>query len=262
MQNILSKLIILLVALSFSACGLLPEQVDETKNWSDVKLYTEAKDELSSGNYDRSISLFEKLESRYPFGNYAKQAQIEVAYAYYKQDDTLQALAAVERFIKLHPQHPNVDYAYYLRGLINFNENRGMGVFARQDPTERDSKATRDAFDAFKSLVTQFPNSKYTPDATARLKYLLNAMAQYEVHVAKYYYSRGAYLAAANRAQFAVAQYQGTPAIKEALIILVNSYGALDMSELRNDAKRVLDLNYPSAQNEDADKASWWQFWK
>ena len=160
---------------------------------------------MNGGHYEAAIKLFEKLETNYPFGNYAAQAQMEIAYAYYKTQDQAQALAAVERFIKLHPNHPQVDYMYYLRGLINFNDQIGfLSVVYAQDPTERDPKATRESFAAFKELVDKFPNSKYTPDAIARMKYLINAMAQYEVHVANYYYRRGAYLASLNRAQGAV----------------------------------------------------------
>src|SRR5437899_6911064 len=150
MQKKLLKLATVGFVMLLSACSLLPDKIDETKAWSASKLYSEARDELAGGNYDKSIQYFEKLESRYPFGTYAQQAQMEVAYAYYRQNDQPQALAATERFIKLHPNHPNVDYMYYLRGLINFNDKSGMFDFiTRQDPSERDPKATRDAFDAF-----------------------------------------------------------------------------------------------------------------
>ena len=204
------------------ACSLLSEKADETKAWSVTKLYSEAKDELAGGHYERAVALFEKLESQYPFGPYAQQAQMEIAYAQYKAGDQALALAAVERFLKLHPNHPKVDYIYYLRGLINFNDQLGfMSAIYSQDPTERDPKATRDAYAAFQALVDKFPTSSYVPDATARMNYLINAMAQYEVHVAKYYYRRGAYLAAANRAQGAVNDYRGAPAIEEALLMMV-----------------------------------------
>ena len=195
----------LALAFALTGCGLLPDKVDETKDWSAAKLYSEARDELNTGNYEKAIQYFEKLESRYPFGTYAQQAQMEIAYAYYRQGEQPQALAAVERFIKLHPNHPNVDYMYYLRGLINFNDRLGLFDFiAKQDPSERDPKAAREAFDSFKQLAERFPNSIYTKDAISRMKYLVDAMAQYEVHVASYYYRRGAYLAAANRSQIAV----------------------------------------------------------
>lgn len=265
MQKTLLKIAAVALAFSVSACGWLPEKIDETKGWSASKLYSEARDELASGNYEKAVSHFEKLESRYPFGTYAQQAQMEIAYAHYRQGDAPQALAAVERFIKLHPNHPNVDYMYYLRGLINFNDRGSFFSFlTKQDLSERDSKATREAFEAFKQLAERFPNSTYTPDAIARMKYLVNAMAQHEVHVANYYYRRGAYLAAANRAQLAVAEYREAPAIEEALFIMMRAYDALGMKELRDDAERVLKTTFPNSvyfsggpKKDDA----WWKFW-
>lgn len=238
----------LALAFALTGCGLLPDKVDETKDWSAAKLYSEARDELNTGNYEKAIQYFEKLESRYPFGTYAQQAQMEIAYAYYRQGEQPQALAAVERFIKLHPNHPNVDYMYYLRGLINFNDRLGFFDFiAKQDPSERDPKAAREAFDSFKQLAERFPNSIYTKDAISRMKYLVDAMAQYEVHVASYYYRRGAYLAAANRAQIAVKEYRDAPAIEEGLSIMVRSYDALGLTDLRDDAARVMKASFPNS---------------
>lgn len=265
MQKKLSKIATVVLALSISACSLLPEKIDETKTWSASKLYSEAREELASGNYDKSVQYFGKLESRYPFGTYAQQAQLETAYAYYRQADQPQALAATERFIKLHPNHPNVDYAYYLRGLINFNDRvSAFNFLSRQDATERDPKAAREAFDAFKQLVERFPDSSYTPDAIARMKYLVNAMAQYEVHVANYYYNRGAYLAAANRAQYAIKEYPDAPALEEALFVMVRSYDALGMTELRDDSERVIKANYPNSvyyRGGPIKDNPWWKLW-
>lgn len=265
MHKHFSKLIALVLAASLSACGVFSETIDETKSWSPNKLYREAKDEIASGNYDKGIEYLEKLESRYPFGIYAQQAQMEIAYTYYRQNDQAQALAAVERFIKLHPNHPNVDYMYYLRGLINFNDRVGlMNYVFKQDLSERDPKAAQDAFDSFKHLVANYPDSIYAEDAHLRLKYLINALAQYEVHVANYYYRRGAYLAAANRAQLAVTKYAEAPAVEEALLVLVRSYDKLGLTDLRDDADRVLQKNFPdskylkSVQKTDT---SWWKLW-
>ena len=152
-KNLLKLLALFLLAVSLAACGLLPEKIDETASWPAGKLYREAKDEMRSGNYEKAIEYYEKLESRYPFGVFAQQAQIDIAYAYYRDNEPAQALAAVERFIKLHPNHPNIDYMYYLRGLINFNDRVGLLNFAfRQDLSERDPKAAQDAFDSFKLL--------------------------------------------------------------------------------------------------------------
>lgn len=265
MQKKLSVLVATCALLGLSACSLLPEKTDETKNWSATKLYDEARQEMDGGHYESAIKLFEKLESNYPFGTYAAQAQMEIAYAYYKSQDQAQALAAVERFIKLHPNHPQVDYMYYLRGLINFNDQIGFLSFIyEQDPTERDPKATREAFAAFKALVDKFPNSKYAPDSIARMKYLINAMASYEVHVANYYYRRGAYLAALNRAQTAVSDYSDAPAREEALYIMTRCYDKMGMLDLRDDTARVFLKNYPNSHFINPNAAvgkPWWKFW-
>jgi outer membrane protein assembly factor BamD len=265
MQKKLLVVVATSVLLGLSGCGLLPERTDETQKWSAEKLYAEARGEMSSGQYDAAIKLFQRLESNYPFGTYATQAQMEIAYAHYKAQDQAEALAAVERFIKLHPNHPQVDYMYYLRGLVNFNDQIGfLSVIYAQDPTERDPKATREAFAAFKALVDKFPNSKYAPDAIARMNYLINAMASYEVHVANYYYRRGAYLAALNRAQNAVSDYSESPSREEALFIMIRAYDKMGMFTLRDDTQRVFLKNYPNSRfmnpNAPGD-AAWWKFW-
>jgi outer membrane protein assembly factor BamD len=244
---------------------LLPEQSDETRGWSANKLYTEAKSELGDGNYEKAIKLYEKLESRYPYGRYAQQAQLEIAYAYYKDKDVASATAAADRFIKLHPNHPSVDYAYYLRGLASFNDDLGLfGSYTGQDLTERDPKASREAFQAFKDLVTRFPDSKYTPDSIQRMNYLVNALASHEVHVARYYMKRSAFVAAANRAQYALKNYPQAPANEEGLLILVQAYDKLGMTDLRDDAERVLKTNFPKSKyltGKATDGKSWWQIW-
>ncbi|WP_291994769.1 outer membrane protein assembly factor BamD [Candidatus Accumulibacter sp. ACC003] len=255
----------LFVATLFSGCGLFPESKDETIGWSANKLYAEAKDALNDGSYTKAVKYFEKLESRYPYGRYAQQAQIEIAYAYWKDQEPASAIAACDRFIKLHPNHPNVDYVYYLRGLINFNEDLGLlGAISNQDMTERDPKGARESFDAFKELVTRFPDSKYTPDALLRMKYLVNALARLELHVARYYMKRGAYLAAANRAQYAVINYPGTPSTEEALFIMVKAYDLLGLDDLRDDAERVMRKNYPDSEYYIRGlerQEPWWKLW-
>ena len=248
-----------------AACGLLPEEHDETKGWSAEKLYSEAKDLLDHGTYEQAIKYYEKLEARYPYGRYAQQAQLEIAYAYYKDKEPTQAVAAADRFIKLHPNHPGVDYAYYLRGLANFNDSLGiLGYVSGQDVTERDPKAAREAFESFKELTTRFPESRYLSDSVARMNYLVNTLAAHEIHVARYYLKRGAYVAAANRAQFALTTYPRAPANEEGLVILVRSYDALGMKVLRDDAERVLVKNFPNSQylKDGLHKGgSWWQIW-
>lgn len=256
---------LLAVLLLVAGCGLLPEQADETAGWSANKLYAEAKTAMGDGAYDKAVKYFEKLEARYPYGRFAQQAQLEVAYAYYKQQEKPQAIAACDRFIRLHPNHPNVDYAYYLKGLVNFNEDLGMlGHVSMQDLTERDPKAAAESFDAFKALVQKFPDSKYAQDATLRMAYLVNALASHEVHVAHYYMRRGAYVAAANRAQTTLKTYPDAPANEEALFIMVKAYDALGMNDLRDDAERVMRQNFPNSKyyQRGLDRTEpWWKLW-
>src|SRR5574338_1048182 len=182
MAKLILRSLAVIAALLLAACGLLPEEKDETAGWSAQKIYTEAKDAMSEGGYDRAIKLFEKLEARYPYGRYAQQAQLDVAYSYYKTQEPASAIAAADRFIKLHPNHPNVDYAYYLKGLANFNDDLGlMGIVTEkilnQDMSERDPKASHESFENFKELVNRFPKSKYAPDAVQRMKHLVNVVA-------------------------------------------------------------------------------------
>ena len=266
MRKKLSAVLAACALAGLSACSLLPEKAEESRNWPVAKLYAEAREEMNAAHYENAVKLFERLETNYPFGTYAAQAQMEIAYAYYKMQDQAPALAAVERFIKLHPNHVAVDYMYYLRGLITFNDQVSFaGAIFRQDVTERDPKATRDSFVAFKELVDKFPDSTYAPDATPRMKYLINAMAQYEVHVANYYYRRGAYVASLNRAMQAVRDYQDAPAREEALYLMVTNYDKLGMFDLRDDSLRVLKLNYPNSRflrgGEAVPDAPWWKFW-
>ena len=255
----------LFLASLLAGCGLFPDAKDETIGWSANKLYAEAKEALNDGSYAKAVKYFEKLESRYPYGRYAQQAQIDIAYAYWKDQEPASAIAACDRFIKLHPNHPNVDYVYYLKGLINFNENLGiLGIVSNQDMTERDPKGARESFDAFRELVTRFPESKYTPDALLRMKYLVNALASLELHVARYYMKRGAYLAAANRAQYAVLNYPAAPANEEALFIMVKAYDALGLTDLRDDAERVMRRNFPNSAYYVRGlerKEPWWKLW-
>jgi outer membrane protein assembly factor BamD len=236
-----------LFALLLAACSFLDKH-DPQSGWSAAKLYQEAKEALEAGQYDLAIKHYETLEARYPYGRYAQQAQLEIAYAYYKQNEQASTVAAADRFIKLHPNSSNVDYAYYLKGLAYFNDDLGLfGKVSGQDRTERDPKSVREAFDAFKDLAQRYPESKYTPDAIARMKYLINALASHEIHVARYYMKRGAYVAAVNRAQYALKNYPQTPAREEALLIMVQAYDALGMPELRADAERILRMNFPDS---------------
>lgn len=246
--------------------GCASTKDDPTAGWSPNRIHAEAKDELDSGAYDKAVPLFEKLEGRAAGTPLAQQAQIDKAYAQYKSGEKAQAVATLDRFMKLHPASPALDYALYLKGLVNFNDNLGLFSFiSRQDLSERDQKAAKDSFEAFSELVTRFPESRYAPDARQRMTYIVNSLAQYEVHVARYYYQRGAYVAAINRAQSALADYQDVPALEEALYILIQSYDALGMAQLRDDTRRVMEKSYPgSAYMTGGFKGKsdpWWKVW-
>ncbi|TRZ65180.1 MAG: outer membrane protein assembly factor BamD [Rhodocyclaceae bacterium] len=255
----------LLLSFLLGGCGLLADKDEEEASWTAQKLYTEAKESMNDGGYDRAIKLFEKLEAKYPYGRYAQQAQLEVAYANFKLQDIASTVSACERFIRLHPNHPNVDYAYYLKGLANFGEDQGyIAELTLQDLSERDAKAARDSFDAFKELATKFPASRYTPDATARMNYLVNNLASHQVHVATYYFKRGAYLAAVSRAQASLKSFPGAPANEEALYIIVRAYDALGLNDLRDDSERVMRRNFPNSEFFARGlyrTEPWWKLW-
>ena len=255
---------VLLLAVLLSACSSKP--VDKTAGWSPNRIHAEAKDELNSGSFDKAIPLYETLEGRAAGTPLAQQAQLDKAYAQFKDGQKVEAIATLDRFMRLHPSSPAIDYALYMKGVINFNDELGLLSFlSRQDLSERDQRAAKEAFESFNDLVTRFPDSRYAPDARARMRYTVNALAQYEVHVARYYYTRGAYVAAINRAQQALTDYRDAPALEEALYILVQSYDKLEMAELRDDAQRVLTSNYPNsefaAKGFRAGAKPWWQLW-
>lgn len=255
---------VLVLAALLSACSSKP--TDKTANWSPNRIHAEAKDELNAGAFDKAIPLYETLEGRAAGTPLAQQAQLDKAYAQFKDGQKAEALATLDRFMRLHPASPALDYALYMKGVINFNDELGLLSFlSRQDLSERDQKAAKEAFESFDQLVKRFPDSRYAPDARARMRYTVNALAQYEVHVARYYYTRGAYVAAVSRAQQAIADYRDAPALEEALYILTQAYDKLGMNDLRDDAKRVLAANYPNSDYvtrgfRGPDKP-WWQLW-
>ena len=254
----------LLMVAMLAACGSTSR--DEELRNSPEKLYEKAKDDLAAGSFDAAIKALERVEGRASGTLLGQQATLDLAYAQWRTNERVLAIATLDRFIKLHPSSPGMDYALYLKGLVNFNDSMGfLSGVSRQNLSERDQQASRDAFQAFGQLIEQFPDSKYSDDARARMDYIVNALAEYEVHVARYYYRRSAFLAAANRAQLAVRDYQRAPATEEALYIMAASYDRLGLETLRVDAERVLKTNFPSTRYiKDGvrlpDKP-WWQFW-
>ena len=253
-----------LLALALASCSLFPEVKDETAGWSADRLYQTAHEAMMQGNYQRATKLFDQLEARYPYGRYAQQAILESAFANWRANEQAAAIAAADRFIRTYPNHPNVDYAYYLKGLVHFREDQGLiGYVYELDLSERDPKEMRSSFAAFKELTTKFPDSQYYQDSIARMRYLNNAMATYEVKVASYYYKRGAYVAAANRAQGALVNFPQTPANEKALDVLNASYKKLGMTTLAEDTQQILARTYPDSRYlTGASDVRWWQFWR
>lgn len=239
----------LIAAMLLTGCAGLNE--DKTKNWSAERFYSAAKEQMDDGDYESAVQLFEKLEGRFPYGRYAEQAQLEVAYAHYKNQDPALAIASAERFIRLHPTHPNIDYAYYLKGVVNFHGEQNFinWLFgAKEDLAERDSKGTRDAYFSFKEVVERFPNSRYAEDSAKRMAYLFEAQARHEVHVARFYYHRGAYVAAVNRCKSALENYPQTPSTEDALGIQALAYKKMGLEPLYVDTLRILRLNFPGSR--------------
>ena len=258
-------LLIAILALT-AACSSKQPEVDE--NLSEVELYQQAQADLDNRSYTQAIAKLKALESRYPFGRYAEQAQLELIYAYYKNAEPEAAKSSAERFIRLHPQHANVDYAYYLKGLASFDQDRGLlARFLPLDMTKRDPGAARDSYNEFAQLTSRYPTSRYAPDAKQRMIYLRNLLAAYEIHVGHYYLTRQAYVAAANRGRYVVENFQETPSVGDGLAIMTEAYQRLSLDDLAATSLETLKLNYPdhpSLENgqfvpreEEADNRSW-----
>jgi outer membrane protein assembly factor BamD len=257
------------VLASVLGAGCSTTKTDEYAGRAAEQLYKEAKDDLDSGNYERAIKALERVEGQAAGTLLAQQSQIDLAWALWKTGEKARALSTIERFIKLNPSSPALDYAMYLRGLINFNDNLGIfGNVAGQDISERDQRASRDAFQAFRQLIDQFPDSKYAEDARVRMDYIINSLAAHELHVARYYLRRGAYVAAVNRARQALSEYQDSPSNEEALALMVQAYDRLQLTTLRDDTERVLRRNFPQsrflagAAAAPAEARPWWRFWQ
>lgn len=267
-KRILPLLSIGLLALFMQACTIFgdPTELDDTKGWQAERIYQEGEAKMIDKDYDKAIGYFQKLESRFPHGKYATQAQLEIAYAYYKKGDPVSSVAAADRFIKLHPNHPNVDYAYYLKGLSSFSERGIIEKATAQEISDRDPKALKLSFAAFKELTERYPKSRYYKDATQRMVYLVNTLSQHEMHVARYYMKRQAYLAALNRAKYVLEYYPNSVSVEEALVISISAYDHMDLQDLKEDTLRVLKTNYPQnpmvTGKVTEDERVWWKFWE
>ena len=265
MKTRLSNLLLVPILLSqmiFLGCAGLEE--DPTQNWTAEELYTNAKGRLDDKFYAQSIDLYKKLDLRYPYGPFAQQGKIDVAYAYWKTNDNASALMACDRFIREHPEHKHVDYLMYLKALVYFNDDKGLlGLFVSKNLAERDPGSARQAFDTLRDLVKRFPESRYAEDAQLRMAYLVNTLAEHETSVAEYYYRRGAYVASINRAQAVIETYPKAPHTPRALEILAASYEKSGLPDSKSKIDTIINLNFPgvrAAMAEDADSA-WWDFW-
>ncbi len=231
--------------LSLTGCSLFDENEDPA-NWSAERYYQSVQDALKISDYQIAIQRLEELEIRYPFSSYATQGQLEIAYAYYKYDEPELAITAAERFIKLYPRNKNIDYAYYIMGLSNFNRGlSSLDFILDLDPTKRDPKSATDAFFSFEQLISRFPDSQYVDDAKQRMIHLRNRLAETELHAARYSVARGAHLAAVTRAKHVIETYPQSQAIPDALVIMLESYQALNIDDLADDTLAILKLNYP-----------------
>ncbi|MGB3277131.1 MAG: outer membrane protein assembly factor BamD [Castellaniella sp.] len=244
------RLILACLCMALAAgCSSTKGNVDPTAGWSAERLYSQARADISSGSWSEARKNLEALEARYPFGIYAQQSLIDQAYVNWKDEEPEQAKAAIDRFMQQYPNHPGTDYMLYLKGMITFTPPSAvLSSFTRQDPSERDPKGLRESYEAFNELIKRYPDSRYTPDARKRAAWLVNTIAENEVHIAQYYYERGAYVAAANRAQTVVTDFEGVPVAEKALYLMMLSYDKLNLPDLRDDAKRVLDHNFPDSK--------------
>jgi len=241
-----------IMMLFLSSCSymsdLMPDEIDEADSWSASKLYEEAKYSLNAANYPDAVRLYEKLQARFPHGVYAQQAQLEAAYAYYKDKNPTSAIATLDRFIKVHPKHRYVDYAYYLRGLTVFPDRKNLFEYAwPQDESQRDPRASMESFQYFEILVRKFPNSIYAQDSLLRMRYLKNKLAKHELHIAKFYFDKQAYVAAVNRASYIVSNLQETPSVGAALLLMVDAYKKLNLNDLAADTQKVYEHNKATA---------------
>jgi len=264
-----------------SSCAVVDE--DKTKDWTEEQLYYAGKSDMDGKFYDRAILTYEKLSIRYPFGIYSLQAKIDIAYAYWKKGDEVKALAACERFLREHPDHMSVDYVYYLKALIFFNDDPGLkGLVSNKDLTLLDPDRVKEAFFTLKDLVARFPNSKYSPDSISRMRYLMNVLALHELNIADQYYRIGAYIGAVNRAKFVLSEYPESAHTFEALAMMSKSYEKLGLQGLKDSTDEIIEINFPSeleeataeadqawfdrffsgGSDEEGKKLPWWKFWE
>ncbi len=246
---IIRMVVLALVAALASGCAMFKkEEIPEDATVEEI--YALAQDSMEKGNWGEAVNRLRRLEARYPYGTYAEQAQLDTIYAYFRNSEPGLAIAAADRFIKLHPTHDSVDYAYFLKGQASYEEDKSaFGVWlGKDDLSDRDPTLTLNALNAFEEVYTRFPDSQYAPMARERVAYLTNALARHEVAIAGYYHSRQAYVAAVNRAKGVVENFPDTHAVEEALGLMLSCYNAMGLPELADDSRRVLELNFPDSR--------------
>ncbi|MDY0272625.1 MAG: outer membrane protein assembly factor BamD [Advenella sp.] len=249
-KSIFRRSLLVLCSLAVAGCsGVFKGQEDKTQGWTADQLYQEARDNVRASEWKSASQNLSAVETRFPYSSQAQQALIDQAYVYWKDDEPEQATAAINRFLTLYPNHPGTDYMLYLKGLVTFTPPSAfLSSYTGQDPSERDPKGLRQSYQAFNELITRFPDSRYAHDARSRLTWLVSTIAENEVNVAEYYYKRDAYVAAINRSQAVIRDFSGVEAAERALYIMMKSYEKLGLTEQANDAKRVLDHNFPNSK--------------
>ncbi|MBB1428388.1 outer membrane protein assembly factor BamD [Shewanella frigidimarina] len=247
MYKIAKGAALVLLSLAITACSSSPEDDDVASKASPDVLYSQARTSMELGNYSKAVRSLEALDSRFPFGPHKTQVQLDLIYAYYKMDDAASGLANIDRFLRLNPTHPNIDYVYYMRGLTNMQaDNYLFHDLMNIDRTDRDPKNAQDAFKDFDRLIKSYPNSKYSADAQQRMQFLKNRLAKYSIQVAEYYIKMNAWSAAAVRAQSVMEKFPGTPSTERALEIMVKAYGELGQEKLQQNVKTVMKANFPT----------------
>ncbi len=239
-----ATLVMCVILAILSACATNKEE--KRKGLTEQEVYESAQKHMNNRSWQAAIKTLQMLEENFPFGTYGEQAQLELIYAHYRAEDYEDVIANADRFIRLHPQHRNVDYAFYMRGLASFNRESGfVGSLLGADNTDRDLGGARDSYEHFAQFIQRFPLSPYAPDAQKRMIYLRNVLARYEIHVANYYFRRGAFLAAAKRGNYVVENFQEAPAVPDGLAVMTQAYYLMGMEDMAETALKVLAANFP-----------------
>lgn len=253
---------ILLIACGVFAVAACSGRDRAAENLQPEKLYEKAHNLLLGGDYRGAVRYYEGLEARYPFSDQARQGRIDIIYAYYRSNETESAVDAADQFIRENPTHPRVDYAMYVKGLVYFERSPNfLERWFNTDLTERPPQDVRRAFESFDTLIKQHPNSEYARDARQRMIFLRNRLAEYEVYVAQHYLKRQAYVAAIARSRYTIENYDGAPAVRQALEIMISAYEGLGLSDLAERSQEVFAVNYPSAEPDRQSRRDWWPFW-